>query len=97
MALAAFAALISVPMAPSWAWSVRSNGAASLIVSSISWRWRSCRFLEYFLGLLLIPFLPIRFNVLPSLADTHDGMSFLRAAQATALPALTLFSLPWHR
>jgi peptide/nickel transport system permease protein len=45
---------------------------------------------EYFLGLLLILFLSIRFNLLPSLADTYEGMTFLEWIQATALPALTL-------
>ncbi len=90
MALAAFAALISVPMAIvlGLVSAVKRGSLFDRVVNILALAFVSLP--EYFLGLLLILFLSIRFNLLPSLADTYDGMSFLEWLQATALPALTL-------
>ena len=90
MALAAFAAVISVPIAIilGLVTAVKRGGLFDRIVNVVALAFVSLP--EYFLGLLLILFLSIRFNLLPSLADTYEGMTFLEWVQATALPALTL-------
>ncbi|MFS8048690.1 ABC transporter permease [Rhizobium sp. BR 314] len=90
MALAAFAGVISVPLAIllGLLTAVKRGGIFDRIVNIIALAFVSLP--EYFLGLLLILFLSIRFNLLPSLADTYEGMTFLEWIQATALPALTL-------
>jgi peptide/nickel transport system permease protein len=90
MALAAFAAVISVPIAIilGLITAVKRGGLFDRVVNVVALAFVSLP--EYFLGLLLILFLSIRFNLLPSLADTYEGMSFLDWVQATALPALTL-------
>ncbi|QFY62598.1 ABC transporter permease (plasmid) [Rhizobium grahamii] len=90
MALAAFAAVISVPVAIVLGLlsAVNRGGIFDRIVNILALAFVSLP--EYFLGLLLILFLSIRFNLLPSLADTYDGMTFMEWVQATALPALTL-------
>lgn len=90
MALAAFAGVISVPLAIllGLLTAVKRGGIFDRVVNIIALAFVSLP--EYFLGLLLILFLSIRFNLLPSLADTYDGMTFLEWIQATALPALTL-------
>ncbi|MDH7785887.1 peptide/nickel transport system permease protein [Ochrobactrum sp. 19YEA23] len=90
MALAAFAAVISVPIAIllGLITAVKRGGIFDRIVNIVALAFVSLP--EYFLGLLLILFLSIRFNLLPSLADTYEGMTFLEWIQATALPALTL-------
>lgn len=90
MALAAFAAVISVPIAIilGLVTAVKRGGLFDRVVNVVALAFVSLP--EYFLGLLLILFLSIRFNLLPSLADTYEGMSFLDWVQATALPALTL-------
>ncbi|MBB6486936.1 ABC transporter permease [Rhizobium lusitanum] len=90
MALAAFAGIISVPLAIllGLLTAVRRGGIFDRTVNIIALAFVSLP--EYFLGLLLILFLSIRFNLLPSLADTYDGMTFFEWIQATALPALTL-------
>ncbi|MFC7066311.1 ABC transporter permease [Brucella rhizosphaerae] len=90
MALAAFAAVISVPIAIilGLVTAVKRGGLFDRIVNIVALAFVSLP--EYFLGLLLILFLSIRFNLLPSLADTYEGMTFLEWVQATALPALTL-------
>ncbi|MBQ0710406.1 MULTISPECIES: ABC transporter permease [unclassified Ochrobactrum] len=90
MALAAFAAVISVPIAIllGLVTAVKRGGVFDRIVNIVALAFVSLP--EYFLGLLLILFLSIRFNLLPSLADTYEGMTFLEWIQATALPALTL-------
>jgi peptide/nickel transport system permease protein len=90
MALAAFAAVISVPIAILFGLitAVKRGGIFDRVVNIVALAFVSLP--EYFLGLLLILFLSIRFNLLPSLADTYEGMTFLEWIQATALPALTL-------
>jgi len=90
MALAAFAAVISVPIAILFGLitTVKRGGIFDRVVNIVALAFVSLP--EYFLGLLLILFLSIRFNLLPSLADTYEGMTFLEWVQATALPALTL-------
>lgn len=90
MALAAFAAVISVPIAIllGLITAVKRGGIFDRVINIVALAFVSLP--EYFLGLLLILFLSIRFNLLPSLADTYDGMTFLEWVQATALPALTL-------
>ncbi|MFK3665721.1 ABC transporter permease [Ochrobactrum soli] len=90
MALAAFAAVISVPIAILFGLisAVKRGGIFDRVVNIVALAFVSLP--EYFLGLLLILFLSIRFNLLPSLADTYEGMTFLEWVQATALPALTL-------
>lgn len=90
MALAAFAAVVSVPVAIllGLVTAVKRGGIFDRIVNIVALAFVSLP--EYFLGLLLILFLSIRFNLLPSLADTYEGMTFLEWVQATALPTLTL-------
>lgn len=90
MALAAFAAVISVPVAIILGLisAVKRGSFFDRVVNILALAFVSLP--EYFLGLLLILFLSIRFNFLPSLADTYDGMTFFEWIQATALPALTL-------
>ncbi|WP_320203312.1 ABC transporter permease [Agrobacterium rosae] len=90
MTLAAFAAVISIPVAIILGLisAVRRGSLFDRIVNILALAFVSLP--EYFLGLLLILFLSIRFNLLPSLADTYDDMSFMEWVQATALPALTL-------
>ncbi|ASV83494.1 binding-protein-dependent transport system inner membrane component family protein [Ochrobactrum quorumnocens] len=90
MALAAFAAVVSVPIAIflGLITAVKRGGIFDRVINIVALFFVSLP--EYFLGLLLILFLSIRFNLLPSLADTYEGMTFLEWIQATALPALTL-------
>lgn len=90
MALAAFAAVISVPIAIllGLITAVKRGGIFDRVINIVALAFVSLP--EYFLGLLLILFLSIRFNLLPSLADTYEGMTVLEWMQATALPALTL-------
>ncbi|HBQ33779.1 MAG TPA: ABC transporter permease [Ochrobactrum anthropi] len=90
MALAAFAAVVSVPIAIllGLVTAVKRGGIFDRVINIVALAFVSLP--EYFLGLLLILFLSIRFNLLPSLADTYEGMTFLEWIQATALPALTL-------
>jgi peptide/nickel transport system permease protein len=90
MALAAFAAVVSVPIAIllGLITAVKRGGIFDRVINIVALAFVSLP--EYFLGLLLILFLSIRFNLLPSLADTYEGMTFLEWVQATALPALTL-------
>ncbi len=90
MALAAFAAIVSVPIAIllGLVTAVKRGGVFDRVINIVALAFVSLP--EYFLGLLLILFLSIRFNLLPSLADTYEGMTFLEWVQATALPALTL-------
>jgi peptide/nickel transport system permease protein len=90
MALALYAALVSVPVA--------------ILLGLLSAIWRGSLFdrivnvialgfvslPEYFLGLLLILFVSVHYNLLPSLADIYPGMSFTDWLKATTLPALTL-------
>lgn len=90
MALAAYAAIVSVPIAVllGLAAAVRRGGAFDRGINILALAFVSLP--EYFLGLLLILFLSVQFNLLPSLADTYSGMSFLDWLRATTLPALTL-------
>jgi len=85
-----YAAVISVPVAvllgllsAIWRGTVfdRAVNIAALAFVSLP---------EYFLGLLLILFVSVQYNLLPSLADTYPGMSMGDWLKATTLPALTL-------
>lgn len=90
MALAAYAAIVSVPIAVllGLAAAVRRGGVFDRTINIVALAFVSLP--EYFLGLLLILFLSVQFNLLPSLADTYAGMSFADWLRATTLPALTL-------
>jgi peptide/nickel transport system permease protein len=90
MALAAYAALVSVPIAVllGLAAAVRRGSLFDRGINIVALAFVSLP--EYFLGLLLILFLSVQFNLLPSLADTYSGMSFADWLRATTLPALTL-------
>lgn len=90
MALALYAAAISVPVAIflgllSALW---RGGLFDRTINVIALGFVSLP--EYFLGLLLILFLSVEYNLLPSLADTYPGIGFLEWLKATTLPALTL-------
>ena len=90
MALAGYAAVVSVPIAVllGLAAAVRRGGLFDRTINIVALAFVSLP--EYFLGLLLILFLSVQFNLLPSLADTYAGMSFPDWLRATTLPALTL-------
>lgn len=90
MALAAYAAVVSVPIAVllGLAAAVRRGSVFDRTINIVALAFVSLP--EYFLGLLLILFLSVQFNLLPSLADTYAGMSFPDWLRATTLPALTL-------
>ncbi|MFK4810646.1 ABC transporter permease [Devosia neptuniae] len=90
MALAAYAAIVSVPVAVllGLAAAVKRGGLFDRTINIVALGFVSLP--EYFLGLLLILFLSVQFNLLPSLADTYAGMSFGDWLRATTLPALTL-------
>ena len=90
MALAAYAAIVSVPLALllGLLTAARRGGVFDRVVNVVALGFVSLP--EYFLGLLLILFLSVQFQILPSLADTFAGMSFPDWLRATTLPALTL-------
>lgn len=90
MALAAYAAVVSVPVALGLGLlsAARRGGIFDRTVNIAALAFVSLP--EYFLGLLLILFLSVQFQLLPSLADTHAGMSFADWLRAMTLPALTL-------
>ena len=90
MGLAAYAAVVSVPVAVllGLAAAVRRGGAFDRASNILALAFVSLP--EYFLGLLLILLLSVQFNILPSLADVYGGMSFGDWLRATTLPALTL-------
>ncbi|WP_273692127.1 ABC transporter permease [Ketogulonicigenium vulgare] len=90
MALAAYAAVIAVPLAvglgilsAAWRGSLFDRAANVIALATVSLP-------EYFLGLLLILFLSVQFGLLPSLADTYAGMGFPAWLRATTLPMLVL-------
>lgn len=90
MALALYAALVSVPVAillgllsAIWRGSLFDRAINVIALGFVSLP-------EYFLGLLLILFISVHYNLLPSLADIYPGMSFADWLKATTLPALTL-------
>lgn len=90
MALAAYAAVVAVPLAVSLGilsaalrGSVFDRATNVIALATVSLP-------EYFLGLLLILFVSVRTNLLPSLADTYDGMGLLAWFRATTLPMIVL-------
>ena len=90
MALAAYAAAVSLPLAVTlgilsavWRGSVFDRAANVVALATVSLP-------EYFLGLLLILLLSVHTGLLPSLADTFDGMGFLAWLKATTLPMIVL-------
>lgn len=90
MALATYAAVIAVPLAVSLGilsaalrGSLFDRAANLVALATVSLP-------EYFLGLLLILFVSVHMNWLPSLADTYDGMGLFAWLRATTLPMLVL-------
>lgn len=90
MSLAAYAAVIAIPLALvlgiacaafRGSFFDRAANVLALITASLP---------EYFLGLLLILFLSVQTGLLPSLADTWDGMGFGAWLKATTLPMIVL-------
>ncbi|WP_334174102.1 ABC transporter permease [Pseudoxanthobacter sp.] len=90
MALAAYAAVVGVPLAIALGilTAVRRGGLFDRVVNILALAAVSLP--EYFLGLLLILFLSVRSDILPSLADVYPGMGFGEWLRATTLPMLTL-------
>ncbi|MFE3838831.1 ABC transporter permease [Pseudogemmobacter sonorensis] len=90
MALAAYAAVIAVPLAvglgiacAAFRGSFFDRAANVVALATVSLP-------EYFLGLLLILFLSVQWGLFPSLADTWDGMGLGAWLAATTLPMLVL-------
>lgn len=90
MALAAYAAAVSLPLAVTlgilsavWRGSFFDRAANVVALATVSLP-------EYFLGLLLILVLSVHTGVFPSLADTYAGMGFLPWLKATTLPMIVL-------
>lgn len=90
MALAAYAAVIAVPLAvalgiasAAFRGSLFDRVANIVALATVSLP-------EYFLGLLLILLLSVQYGLLPSLADTWSGMGLGPWLAATTLPMLVL-------
>lgn len=90
MALAAYATVVAVPLAVTLGilsavrrGSLFDRGANVVALATVSLP-------EYFLGLLLILLLSVRTGLLPSLANTYEGMGFAAWLQATTLPMIVL-------
>jgi peptide/nickel transport system permease protein len=90
MALAAYAAVVAVPLAVTLGilsamrrGSLLDRTANVIALATVSLP-------EYFLGLLLILLLSVRTGLLPSLANTYEGMGLLAWLQATTLPMIVL-------
>lgn len=90
MALAAYAGIIGIPLATGLGVMTamlrgtvfdRVSNVVALALVSLP---------EYFLGLLLILFLSVKWNFLPSLANVYPGMGLLAWMKATTLPMLVL-------
>jgi len=90
MALALYAAVVSVPVAVTLGLfsAILRGSLFDRAVNIVALAFVSLP--EYFLGLLLILFVSVQYNLLPSLADTYAGMGFADWLKATTLPALTL-------
>ncbi|MGP4753803.1 ABC transporter permease [Agrobacterium pusense] len=90
MALALYAAVVSVPVAVTLGLfsAILRGSLFDRAVNIVALAFVSLP--EYFLGLLLILFVSVQYNLLPSLADTYPGMGFGDWLKATTLPALTL-------
>ena len=90
MFLAAYAAVIGVPLAVGLGilTAVRRGGIFDRLVNVAALGTVSLP--EYFLGLVLILVLAVQYPVFPSLADVYAGMSFGERLDATTLPMLTL-------
>ncbi len=90
MALALYAAVVSVPVAVTLGLfsAILRGSLFDRAVNIVALAFVSLP--EYFLGLLLILFVSVHYNLLPSLADTYSGMGFADWLKATTLPALTL-------
>lgn len=90
MALALYAAVVSVPVAVTLGLfsAILRGSLFDRAVNIVALAFVSLP--EYFLGLLLILFASVQYNLLPSLADTYSGMGFADWLKATTLPALTL-------
>ena len=90
MSLAAYAAAVSLPLAVTlgictavWRNSFFDRATNVVALATVSLP-------EYFLGLLLILLLSVQSGLLPSLADTYDGMGLLAWLKATTLPMTVL-------
>ncbi len=90
MGLAAYAAVIGVPLAVGLGilTAVRRGGLFDRLANVLALTAVSLP--EYFLGLVLILVFSVQTNWLPSLADTYPGMGFSAWIEATTLPMLTL-------
>ncbi|WP_281982463.1 ABC transporter permease [Thalassorhabdomicrobium marinisediminis] len=90
MSLAAYAAVIGVPLATGiGVLTAMLRGTVFDRVSNIV-ALAMVSLPEYFLGLLLILFFSVKWNILPSLADVYPGMGFWPWIKATTLPMLVL-------
>ncbi len=90
MSLAAYAAVIGVPLATGLGvLTAMLRGTVFDRVSNIV-ALAMVSLPEYFLGLLLILFFSVKWNILPSLANVYPGMGFWAWIQATTLPMLVL-------
>lgn len=90
MALAAYAAAVSVPLAVTLGiltaaarGSMIDRAANVVALATVSLP-------EYFLGLLLILLLSVKGGIFPSLADTYSGMGLYAWLKATTLPMIVL-------
>lgn len=90
MGLAAYAAVVGVPLATGLGvLSAMLRGSVFDRVSNIA-ALALVSFPEYFLGLLLILFFSVKWSLLPSLADVYPGMGFGAWIRATTLPMIVL-------
>lgn len=90
MALAAYAAVIGIPLATGLGvLTAMLRGTVFDRVSNIV-ALAMVSLPEYFLGLLLILFFSVKWNILPSLANVYPGMGFWNWIAATTLPMLVL-------
>jgi peptide/nickel transport system permease protein len=90
MALAAYTAVVGVPLAIGLGilTAVKRGGVFDRAVNVVALS--TVALPEYFLGLALILVVSVQYGLLPSLADTFPGMGLAAWLQATTLPMLTL-------
>ncbi|MET0940847.1 MAG: ABC transporter permease [Mesorhizobium sp.] len=88
--LAFWAAIISIPLAIAMGLiAVRyRNGVIDKVISGIALA--STSLPEFFIGYLLIYFVAVKLQWLPSVSTVYDGMAFADRMKAIALPALAL-------
>lgn len=88
--LAFLAAIVAIPLAIvlGLLCVINRGGMLDKIINVIALAFVSLP--EYFLGLILIIFLSIKLEWLPSLSSTYEGMGLVEWLKAMALPTLTL-------